>query len=160
MYTLADEGPMVMTMFSLGLVGAVLIAAVATYYVAKLIVEGVRRDHAAKLEAQARENQDRLKSLMIQRGMSADEIERILQAEGSRPDYAREAGDIEAQMVEALSENGYEAADIERILRVARGESGAVSADAGKLVEILASNWAKAADIERILQTRKKPATV
>jgi hypothetical protein len=155
---LADEGPLITMFLGIGLVGAVFVAGFTTYYVAKLIVDGVRRSQAAKLEAQARENQDRLKSLMIQRGMSADEIERVLKAEGPRPDYTREAEDIEAAIVEVLSENGYEAEDIERILRAARGDGAAISPSAGQLVGTLAENWAKTEDIERILQTRHRPA--
>lgn len=140
-------------------VGCAIIVAVGTYYTVKLIVNGTRKSQAAKLEAQARENQDRLKSLMIQRGMSADEIERVLKAEGSPLDFKASADDPEAYIVEVLSENGYEAADIERILRAARGEAGSIPASAGRLVGTLAENWAEADDIARVLQSRRKPAT-
>ena len=95
---------------------------------------------------------------MIQRGMSADEIERVLQVEGSKVDFLGEAENTEAHIVEVLSENGYEATDIERILVAAR-IGDAIPPSAGKLVVTMAENWAKAADIERILQTRRKPAT-
>lgn len=139
-------------------VAIAIVACVGTYYVVKVIADGVRRSQATKLEAQARDNQDRLESLMIQRGMSADEIERVLKAEGSRPDFGAVVEDAEACIVEVLSENGYSGADIERILRAARAEAGQISPPAGQLVRTLAENWAKAADIERILQTRREPA--
>lgn len=140
----------------IGLVGALVVGMLGTYYVAKLIVDGVRKSGAAKLEAQARENQDRLKSLMIQRGMSADEIERVLKAEGVETDFGAADEDVETRIVSILSQNGYEGADIERILIAAR-DGGKIPAAAGRLVETLAENWAKAADIERVLKTRRRP---
>ena len=156
MFLLADD-----TLFGLyfgaSLVGVAIAASIGAYYVTKVIVDGVRKSQATKLEAQARENQDRLKSLMIQRGMSADEIERILQAEGSKVDFLGGAENTEAHIVEVLSENGYDAADIERILVAAR-IGDAIPPSAGKLVVTMAENWAKAADIERVLQSRRKPA--
>lgn len=155
---LLAEDPLVGLFFGASLVGAVIVVMVGGYYGARLIADSVRRGHAATLEAQTRENQDRLKSLMIQRGMSADEIERVLQVEGSKVDFLGEAENTEAHIVEVLSENGYEATDIERILVAAR-IGDAIPPSAGKLVVTMAENWAKAADIERILQTRRKPAT-
>ncbi len=157
MYLLGDEGT-VGLFFSASFVGVAIVVMVGCYYAIKLIADSVRRGQAAKLEAQARENQDRLKSLMIQRGMSADEIERILQAEGGKTDFLGETENTEARIVEVLSENGYEAADIERILVAAR-VGDAIPPSAGKLVVTLAENWAKPADIERVLATRRKPAT-
>ncbi len=159
MQILADTPELTGLFFGASFVGVAVAASVCAYYMAKVIVDGVRRAQATKLEAQARENQDRLKSLMIQRGMSADEIERVLKAEGGTPSYAANVENTEAYIVELLSENGYEAADIERVLRAARGESDSIPASAGKLVATLAENWAKAADIERILQNRRRPAT-
>ena len=139
--------------------GMVLLVMGGCYYITKLIIDGVRRGHITKLEAQARENQDRLKSLMIQRGMSADEIERVLRSEGGKIDFTGEAENPEARIVEVLSDNSYEAADIERILRAARGGDDQVSPAACRLVVAMGENWAKAADIERLLQSRGKPAT-
>lgn len=156
MYLLAED-PMAALFWGTGFVGVAIVVMIGSYYGTKLIVDGTRRTQAAKLEAQAHENQDRLKSLMIQRGMSADEIERILRAEGNKMDFLGEAENAEACIVEVLSENDYDAADIERILVAAR-VGDAIPPSAGKLVVTMAENWAKAADIERVLQTRRKPA--
>jgi len=157
MYLLADD-PLAGLGWGAGFVGVAIVVMVGCYYGAKLIAESVRRGQAAKLEANARENQDRLKSLMIQRGMSADEIERVLQVEGSKIDFLGEPESTEARIVEVLSENGYGAGDIERILVAAR-VGNTIPPSAGKLVLTMAENWAKAADIERVLETRRKPAT-
>ncbi len=140
-------------------IAMVIVTLVGCCYITKLIVDGVRRSHAAKLEATARENQDRLKSLMIQRGMSADEIERVLRSEGVKIDFAGEAENTEARIVEVLSDNSYEAADIERILGAARGGGDRISPAVGRLVVALGENWAKATDIERVLESRHKPST-
>jgi hypothetical protein len=156
---LADIPELTGLFFAVALVAVPAAASAGLYYTVKVVVDGVRRSRVAKLEAQARENQDRLKSLMIQRGMSADEIERVLRAEGGTPSYAADAENRETYIVEVLSENGYEPQDIERILRAARGEGNSIPASAGRLVATLAENWAKAADIERILQERRRPAT-
>jgi hypothetical protein len=159
MQILADAPDLTGLFFGASFVGVAAVVLIGLYYMVKVITDSVRRSQVAKLEAQARENQDRLKSLMIQRGMSADEIERVLKAEGGTPNYATDLENPEAYIVEVLSENGYEAADIERILRAARGEGDSVSASAGRLIAALAENWAKATDIERILQNRRRPAT-
>jgi len=129
-------------------------------YITKLIVDGFRRSHAAKLEATARENQDRLKSLMIQRGMSADEIERVLNTEGARADFgSATAVDPETRIVEALTTHHYSADDIARVLNASRDEQGNIPPPTAGLVETLAANWADAPDIERVLRSRGKPAT-
>jgi hypothetical protein len=159
MYTLANGDAVVGLYFGAAMVGVAFVAGIASYYIVKLIVDGVRKSQATKLESQARENQDRLKSLMIQRGISAEEIERILSAEGSKPDFTEPTPGSESRIVEVLSGNGYGAADIERILIAARSDRGEIPPAVGNMVETLAENWAKAADIERMLQTRRKPAT-
>jgi SOS response regulatory protein OraA/RecX len=125
MNLLADaEGPFIALFFGaagvLMVVSGVAAGAVGAGFIAKLIVGAVRRSQAVKLEAHARENEDRLKSLMIQRGMSATEIERVLTARGPRTDFAHVAEDAEARIVCALSDNGYKSEQIEWILRAAR----------------------------------------
>lgn len=159
MYTLAGAAEFTGLYLGMGLATAFAVLAVGAYYVTKVIVDGIRKAHAAKLEAQAHENQDRLKSLMIQRGMSADEIERILRAEGAKADLTGGAETGEARIVEVLSGNGYNATDIENILRAARGDGDSIPPTVARLVESLAENWAKATDIERVLQSRRRPVT-
>lgn len=128
----------------------------ALYLSIRVIAHSIYRAQLAKCETQLRDNEDRLKSLMIQRGMSADEIERVLRATDGRPSVGATApADAETTMVQTLSENGYEAADIERIMTAARrGE--AIPPSAGKLVTTLAENWASADDIVRLVKARSQ----
>jgi chromosome segregation ATPase len=145
------EGPSIAFFFGAAGVLMVVVAAVGTYYIAKLIANAVRKSQAAKLEAQARENEDRLKSLMIQRGMSAAEIERVLNARGARTDFAQVADDAQARIVRAMSDNGYASEEIERVLRAARPAEGPIPPVVGQLVEALADDRADSTAIERVL---------
>jgi len=155
---LADtSGPFIAFFFGAAGVAMVIAGVLGTYFIAKLIVSAVRKSQAAKLEAQARENEDRLKSLMIQRGMSAAEIERVLSARGARTDFAQVAEDGEARIVRALSDNGYESEEIERILRAARPTDGRVPPVVGQLVEALADDQTSSSAIERVLAARREP---
>jgi hypothetical protein len=148
------EGPSIAFFFGAAGVLMAVVAAVGTYYIAKLIASAVRKSQAAKLEAQARENEDRLKSLMIQHGMSAAEIERVLTTRGARTDFAHVAEDAEARIVRALSDNGYASGEIERILRAARPAEGRIPPVVGQLVEALADDQTDSTAIERVLAVR------
>lgn len=119
-----------------------------------------RRTRIAELQADAADNEARLKALMIQRGMAADEISRVLSsgtAHAAIKDLDDERGNAEDRIVKVLADNGYEGSDVERVLKAAR-VNGAIGIDAAVLVERLAGNWSKAADIERVLQSRPRPA--
>lgn len=129
---------------------------VAAVFIVRLVLLHRQRLRISELQAQAADNEARLKGLMLQRGMNAAEIERLLSAgNNSKLDIAAGAqGTPESRMVEILASNGYGGKDIERVLKAAREvgiDSGAV-----KTVETLASNWAKSEDIERIVKARKK----
>ncbi|MEP0845990.1 MAG: hypothetical protein HRF50_04105 [Phycisphaerae bacterium] len=120
------------------------------------------REHAARIEAAANENQDRLKALMVQRGMSADEIVRVLAARFVPPRLAEPAPsgtDAEERIVKTLSDNGYDGKDIERIL-VAGRVNDRIDERTAALVQTLADNWTDAADIARILEARRSAAPV
>ncbi len=136
-----------------------IVSATAVYYCARVFAESRTRRHIATLDAQSRENQDRLKALMIQRGMSADEIERILLARAPSPPLADQAdpSDAEQRIVTVLSENGYEGADVEQILAAARA-GNQLDTTVAKMVETLAENWTKGPDIVRILKARRGAA--
>ncbi len=111
----------------------------------------------AELNAAARENQDRLKSLMIQRGMSATEITQVLDAGGRLPldtPIGNDSRAPEERIVKALTENDYDGADVQLILSAAR-VGGKIEDSAARLVETMAGNWSKAADIERVLRARQ-----
>jgi hypothetical protein len=124
-----------------------------------IVVDGRRKTRIAELKAEAADNEARLKALMLQRGMNADEIERILSAGDATAELRSEpigdehARNPEARIVQVLADNGYGGEDIERVLRTARVD-GAIPATAVRTVETLAGNWAKAGDIERVLRTQ------
>jgi len=126
------------------------------YFCFKVTSDNRRRTRIAELQAQAAENEARLKSLMIQRGMSADEIERVLKTGAvPAPDFrgSSDEDDPEARIVKILAENGYAGDDVERILKAAR-VGDRVDPRSVRLVETLAENWSKASDIERVLRSR------
>jgi hypothetical protein len=85
MYLLADTD-LTGLFFAVAGVGMVVVLSGGAYLTTKLIIRAIREGQQARLDAQARENTDRLKALMIQRGWSADEIERVLNAQGELPD--------------------------------------------------------------------------
>lgn len=125
---------------------------IGIYFVTRLVLDGRRRARAAQYAADARENQDRLKALMIQRGMGAEEIERVL-AQDSVGGIG-EQNDAEAKMIRTLTTNGYKASDVARIATAAKNNSGFVDEPAAAMVEGLAWNWTSASKIIRALDER------
>lgn len=124
---------------------------VAIVMVARFYLESRRKTRLADLRAQAAETEARLKALMVQRGMSAEEIERILSTGPARQEFeAEENLDPEGRIVSVLASNGYDGDDIERVLRAARRD-GKVPLAAARTVETLANNWTEGKDIERVL---------
>jgi len=132
----------------------------AIYFIVKTASSNHRRTRLATLQADAAENEARLKALMIQRGMSAAEIEQVL-ASGAVPKTnfveVDEHQDAEARIVRVLSDNGYNGDAVQSILKAAR-VNGRIDPAAAQLVTTLAENWAKAGDIERVLRSRPVPA--
>lgn len=122
------------------------------YFITRLVMDQRRRLRATEFAASARENQDRLKALMIQRGMSAEEIERVL-AQDTVGDFADRV-DAESKMIRTLTTNGYSAGDIARISTAARNDNGYVDEPTAALVEGLAWNWTGAAKIVRAVNER------
>ena len=110
-----------------------------------------------------------LKSDMLSRGMSVDEIERVLRAPASRRRsstasgvYASKHADLEAETIRELIDTGMSASDIDRLLRAARISPDAVdccdwttfrqATRRAKLLRELAQRGRSADEIERLLQ--------
>lgn len=125
------------------------------YHLFRTYVENRTRRHVASLEAQARDNQDRLKSLMIQRGMSAEEIEQILSIQASPEIDSASSLEAEARIIQVLAENHYDGDDVERILAACR-VGDRIDPATAKLVVTMAENWAKGPEIVRILESRRR----
>lgn len=118
----------------------------------------MRKTRAAELRATAAENEARLKAMMLQRGMSADEIERVLNAQSEElarirrydEDDMTGAKTAEERITATLASNGYEGADIERILRAAKSR-GPIKPELVGMIRSLAGSWTSGKDIERIV---------
>ncbi len=83
------------------------------YGVVYCIVQSWRRVRITEIEAT-------LKQQMLDRGMTAEDIERIMRASSRRAESASEAvteDDNRSELIQNLAENGMSAEDIERILR-------------------------------------------
>ncbi len=144
-----DEEAMVLGVVLFSVAGCVVMALVYTHH--------RRSTRVAELNAAARENQDRLKSLMIQRGMSAAEITQVLDAGGPLPIDTRVVDGSRApeeRVVKVLTDNDYNGSDIQLVLAAARA-GGKIDEATARLVETMAENWTKAPDIERVLRARQ-----
>lgn len=104
------------------------------------------------------EQRTALTALLLQRGLSADEIERILRAGllapvNMKPEMT-ESSDPEVQLVQRLSALSYDGDDIQRILAAAQAnppiDDGAV-----RMVEAMAAQWTDADEIANVLKHRK-----
>lgn len=94
-----------------------------------------------------------LTAMMLQRGMSAEDIARVLQAGvPEQSDNASANADPEVALVKELSEQGYRGDDVERILSAARqhGLDGTTT----DIIRTLAKNWVSAGEIERVVRAR------
>jgi hypothetical protein len=102
-----------------------------------------------------------LKQQMLDRGMPAAEIERVIKASADDSSgleglcASEEEKSERTALVEAMLENGMEAADVERVLRAlgsaTAGESAAATAEKVAVVKTLVENELSAEDIERVL---------
>jgi hypothetical protein len=71
-----------------------------------------------------------LKQDMLNRGMTVDQIERVIRASAAAPEYGETAGPIsdnEYYLVEKLVEEGKSVEDIERIIRAFKGSADSAS---------------------------------
>lgn len=103
---------------------------------------------------------------MLRRGNSAEEIARVLLAadfpltRNATDDRAADSPEVRA--VKTLSDNSYESADIQRIVKTAN-ESGGLDDRAAEIIITLAESWADTDAIIVVLESRRasqgKPAT-
>jgi hypothetical protein len=92
---------------------------------------------------------------MLQRGMSSDEIVKVLFAAQVAEEAAKEGttDEPEAMVVKHLTNNFYDGDDIERIIKAARGD-GTIDETEIKIIKTMASNWKTAAEIVKVLEAR------
>lgn len=122
--------------------------------IVRIHTNSARKTRIVELEAESRENQDRLKALMIQRGMSAAEIERVLQLESPGIAIKDPDEDPESMIVKAMSEQHYSAGDIRRVVRAAAGSPDGTTPELARIIKTMAGNWQSASDIEEYIRNR------
>jgi hypothetical protein len=102
----------------------VVVSGIVLYGLGVSIVQAWRRIRLAEIEAS-------LKHQMLEKEMSADEIERILRASsrsgGSASDSSSETDEGRVELVQNLAENGMSSEDIERILRAMQRPNAAAT---------------------------------
>lgn len=108
--------------------------------------------------ARESDNRAQLTAMLIQRGMSADEIEKVLRAgvgSAEESDAAQKSDepDDEVRLIKQLADLSYDGGDVEKILAAAR-VNGRLDAPTARIVEGLANNWMDADDIVRVLRAR------
>ncbi|HMC63678.1 MAG TPA: hypothetical protein VKI65_01955 [Gemmataceae bacterium] len=134
-------------------VGGLTVAAIA------VLASNWRRVRIAEMEGS-------LKQQMLEKGMSAAEIEQVLRASkdpqsSCRSGFTGSAATDKSMLVHEMAENGYSGEDIERILRAfdhhvaAAGEHSThretVVREKAAVVQNLVQNGMEANDIERVL---------
>jgi SOS response regulatory protein OraA/RecX len=104
------------------------------------------------------EHVSHLTAMMLQRGMSAEEIERVLRSGAFKPAAAEAAQtgpqNQEVQLVKVLSDNSYDGEAVEKILQAARSD-GRIDETTSRIVQIMAENWTDTDDIVRVLSARR-----
>lgn len=105
------------------------------------------------------EYRTRLTGALLQRGMGADEVERILRAT-YEPKSSNEAkqkikpGDsAEVRIVKRLAACYYNGRDIDKVLAAAR-ESGPIDEACVEMVKSMANNWVSADEIAQVIRSR------
>lgn len=98
---------------------------------------------------------------MLQRGMSGEQIARVLLAAEFEPAGKSEdedetgSNDPEVQIVQHLSANYYEGEDVEKVLAAARvGDT--IDPTVVRIVKTLAENWADTDNIVSVLTSRRQ----
>jgi hypothetical protein len=105
-----------------------------------------------------------LKRQMLERGMSAADIEKVLHASaashpaepGGEVCFTGNPAEDKTKLVSILLDNGYEAEDIERILRAVHdpacpGQDSNTLAQKAAALKVLIENGLEAEDIEKVL---------
>ncbi len=103
------------------------------------------------------ENRTALIAMMLQRGMSAENIERVLNAGGLGVGGGESEGeeyDPEVRIITVLKENEYKGDDVERVLETVR-HRGRIDAATAKIVETLVEQEAGVDEIVGVLEARQ-----
>jgi SOS response regulatory protein OraA/RecX len=136
------------------LVWVAAILGVTVYSIVAALIQAWRRVRSAEMEAS-------LKQQMLDKGLSPEDIERVLRASGkSGGGPASTGAGTRAAVVETLAENGLSGDDIERVLRAFQDGSRADrhaapapgSAERVAAVETMLDNGLSAEDVERVLK--------
>lgn len=108
------------------------------------------------------EHRTRLTAMMLERGMTPEQIEKVIAAGQIGQDPAPAVGapsdpcaDPEVRVIEHLTEWDYEADDVQKIVDTVR-RHGQFDEVTVRIVETLASNWEDADAIVRLLEARAK----
>jgi hypothetical protein len=109
------------------------------------------------------EHRTRLTAMMLDRGMSAEQIEKVIQAgfighdpdADESPSSAAASADPEVRLVKHLSDSQYEGADVQKIVAAARRD-GKIDEATVQIVETLASNWEDTDAIVALLESRRE----
>lgn len=99
------------------------------------------------------DNRTALASLMLQRGMSAEEVERVLRACNLAADHPEQT-DPEAFLISLMKESEYSTEDVERVLDAAR-TNGQIDAATVKVIEGLVEQGVEGDEIETLLDARR-----
>jgi hypothetical protein len=101
-----------------------------------------------------------LKQDMLKRGLSAEEIERVLRASEKPPEEAAgedPISDNEYYLVEKMVEEGRPAGDIERLVQALKSTGTAVSDNEYYVIEKMLEEGKTAEDIERVVRAFRVP---
>jgi hypothetical protein len=103
-----------------------------------------------------------LKQDMLNRGLSVEEIERILRASGTPPEEPAKPDPItdnEYAFVEKMVEEGRTAAEVERLVTLLRSTGGGMSDNEYALIEKMLEEGKTVEEIERVIRAfRTTPA--
>jgi hypothetical protein len=107
------------------------------------------------------EHRTRLTAMMLERGMTAEQIEKVIQAGFIGRDVESDAdkstpadGDPEVRIIAHLAECHYEAEDSQKIVAAAR-RNGRIDEATVRIIETLASNWEDTDAIVKLLEARR-----
>ena len=103
-----------------------------------------------------------LKQDMLKRGLSVEEIERVLRASEKPPEEPAKPDPItdnEYAVVEKMVEEGRPAADVERLVKLIRSTGGGVSDNEYALIEKMIDEGKPAEEIERVIRAFRTTPT-
>lgn len=136
---------------------AVAAAGAVVCIIAGLLIQAWRR-------VKQSEQRTQLIGQLLARGLSADEITRVLSAADlaerracEQEAASRPASDPEVRIVKALTDQSYSGDDINRVLAAAR-VGGRIDPAVVEIVKSLAESWTDASNIVTVLEERRRAA--